>query len=177
MTESPQAASPERSSRKSAQAIPLSLCIDPASMTKLLDLLREALEPMIAKALSQVQPAISPPQPATEAPPPNASATKGVDLKPPDQIRAADLRVALLMGKIPEDSGLLVDAKILARLLNISKSTFYRLQDEEAIPAPVTIGQLKNWRLAEILEWIEADCPPQRVWVHKRQDSSRRKGK
>jgi predicted DNA-binding transcriptional regulator AlpA len=71
----------------------------------------------------------------------------------------------------------LVDSKTFAGLLSISTATLYRLQAEEAIPAPVQLGGLKKWRLAEILEWIEADCPPQKVWIHKRQDSSRKKGR
>ena len=177
MNDATQATAPARPAGKLAQPLPLNFSIDPGSTTRFLDLIREALEPMIAKALSQVQTGTSPPQQDTEPPPLHSSAGKGVDLKPTDQIKAADIRVALLMGKIPEDSGLLIDTRTLARLLNISSRHVCRLLDEKAIPDPVRLGRLLRWRLAEILEWIEADCPPQKVWDHKRQDSARRKGK
>jgi predicted DNA-binding transcriptional regulator AlpA len=177
MNNSTQATAPARPAGKTGQPVPLSLSIDPASMTRLLDLFREALEPMFAKAQSQVQTGTSPPQQIAEPPPPYSSAVKGVDLKPTDQIKAADLQMALLMGKIPEDTGLLIDTRTLARLLNISPRHVCRLLDEKAIPDPVRLGRLLRWRLVEILEWIEADCPSQKVWVHKRQDSAGRKGK
>lgn len=177
MSDNTQAPAPERHTGKPAQPVPLNFAIDPASMERFFDLLREALEPMIAKAVSQVRSATGPPQQAAEPPPPSSSATKGVALKPTDQVKAADIRVGLLMGKIPEGSGLLVDSRTFANLLSISTATFYRLQAEKAIPAPVQLGHLKKWRLAEVLEWIEADCPPQRVWAHKRQESSRNRGR
>jgi predicted DNA-binding transcriptional regulator AlpA len=176
MNDATQATTPARAAGKMAQPMPLSLSVDPASLTRFLDFFREAIEPMIAKALSQVQAIQSPPHQAA-APPPNSSPEKGVDLKPTDQIKAADLRVALLMGKIPEDTGLLIDIQTFAGLLNISPRHVCRLLDEEAIPDPIRLGRLLRWRLAEILEWIEADCPPQKVWVQRRQDSSRKKGK
>ena len=168
---------PGRPAGKTAQPVPLNLSIDPASTARFLDLVLEALDPMIAKALSQVHAATATQQQAAELPPPPTATAKGVDLKPTDQLKAADLRVALLMGKIPEDTGLLIDKRVFARLLDIGVSTLERFQAGEAIPAPVRIGSVKRWRLAEILEWIEADCPPQRVWVHRRQDSARKKEK
>jgi predicted DNA-binding transcriptional regulator AlpA len=146
-------------------------------MAGFLDLLRESLEPMIAKALTQMSAASTSPPEAAAPPTPIYSAPKGVDLLPSEQTKAADLRVALQLGKIPENTGLLIDSKTFAALLNISTATLHRLQAQSALPAPVQIGHLKKWRLSEILEWIEADCPPQRVWVHKRRDASKNKGR
>src|SRR5262245_49798775 len=100
MKDIPETTAPARPAGNASQLASLSLSIDPSSMARFLDLLREVIEPMIAKALSQVQSATSPPPQAAETP--NTSAA-GVDLKPTDRIKAADLRVALLMGKIPED--------------------------------------------------------------------------
>jgi predicted DNA-binding transcriptional regulator AlpA len=145
-------------------------------MARLLDLFREALGPLIAEALRQARPADSPPQ-QPGVPPSAPSTVTGVDLKPADQLKAADFRVALLTGKLPENSGLLVDRKTFASLISISTATFDRLQAEGALPAPVRIGHLKKWRLIEVLEWIDADCPPESVWVHMREVSSRKKGK
>jgi predicted DNA-binding transcriptional regulator AlpA len=81
------------------------------------------------------------------------------------------------MGKVPEDSGLLIDTKTFARLLSISSRHLIRLQDLKAVPEPVHMGRLIRWPLAEVLEWIEADCPSQKAWEIKKQESARRKGK
>jgi predicted DNA-binding transcriptional regulator AlpA len=166
-----------RTTGKSVPANPVSLTIDPASVSRLLELLRETLRSELQQALATT-PVLPQPVPSSQpSEPAPAPKSTGLDLKAADRLKAADLRIALLMGKIPEDAGLLIDTKVLAKLLDVSKATLYRLQAEEAIPAPVQLGNLKKWRLGEILEWIEADCPPLRVWVHKRQDASKRKGK
>jgi hypothetical protein len=44
----------------------------------------------------------------------------GTELTTQEKLKAADLRIALLMGKIPEDFGLLVDTKTLGHILSIS---------------------------------------------------------
>ena len=162
MTDTNQSDSPARSAGRTSPSIPLTLALDSATVTKLLELFRETLETTLTQALGKTQvsseenPA---PQPVEATPSPKST---GLDLKAADRAKAADLRIALLMGKIPEDAGLLIDTKALAGLLNISPRTIARLQAEEAIPAPVQFGNFKKWRLGEILEWIEADCPPLR---------------
>ncbi len=167
---------PARQAAKPVQPLSLNLSIDPTSMSRFLDLIRKALEPEIAKALSQIQAMASVP-PSTEPSSPASAPQRGIEWKPADQIKAADLRVALLMGKVPEDTGILIDTRTFARLLNVSPRHVRRLSDEKAVPDPIRLGKAIRWRLAEILEWIEADCPPQKVWAHKRQDSARRKGR
>lgn len=160
--------------RTNQPGLPLSVTIDPPSLARLLELLREALEAALPKSPAP-QPALQEPKPQPTDP--VLPTTPGLDLKVSDKLKATDVRMALLMGKIPEDAGLLIGMKLFAHFLNISPRMLARLQAEEAIPAPVRLGKLKRWRLAEILEWIEADCPPQRVWVQKRQDWPKRKGK
>jgi hypothetical protein len=44
-------------------------------------------------------------------------------------------------------------------------------------PSPVRIGRGDKWWLAEILEWIEADCPLQKVWAQRRQNPTESKGR
>lgn len=155
----------------------LNLGIDPTSLKKLFDVFREVIETAVIDAMPKAQrpPEAKAASPATE-PPPSPKST-GLDLSAEDRAKAADLRVALLMGKIPEDTGLLIDTKTLARLLDVSSRTIARLEAEEAMPASIQLGNLKKWRLGEILEWIEADCPPLRIWVNKRQGASKRKGR
>jgi predicted DNA-binding transcriptional regulator AlpA len=144
--------------------------LDPASTKQLLDLVRETLETTLAAAFARIS-ALS-----LASPTPSPKST-GLDLKDGEKLKAADLRFALLTGKVPENSGLLIDTKTLARLLSISKAHLYRLQADEALLAPIQIGHVKRWRLTEVLEWIDAGCPPQNVWNAMRQSNSRRKGK
>jgi predicted DNA-binding transcriptional regulator AlpA len=151
------------------QINPMSIASDPASTNRLLDLVRDTIEATFAKVLSEVR------LEASQTGSPRSSTKTGFELRPSDMAKAADLRVAFLVGKIPENTGLLIDSKVLSKLLDTSHSTLYRLLAEEALPAPVQFGRLKKWRLAEIIEWIEADCPPQKVWVHL--NWSKRKGR
>jgi predicted DNA-binding transcriptional regulator AlpA len=92
-------------------------------------------------------------------PSPLITETKGLDLHETEKLKAADLRTALIMGKIPEDAGLLIDGKTLAKLLNVSYRTIYRLQSLKSMPESVKIGNMVRWRLAEIIEWVDNGCP------------------
>jgi predicted DNA-binding transcriptional regulator AlpA len=172
MNDSTLATVPTQPPAKAERQVPLQLSIDPASMNRLLKAFRDSFEPMLTKALSRVQPSPGkPPAPQSGIP----LSTEGTVLTPADKLKASDVRMAVLMGKIPEDTGLLIDPKTFARLLSVANSTFYRLLAQEALPAAVQIGHIKKWRLAEILEWIDADCPPQNVWAHLREASARRR--
>lgn len=131
----------------------LDLGYDPVMTASLFAVFKETLETSIKQALADSPPLVSSP---------------GTELKTKDKLKAADLRMSLLMGKIPEDSGLLIDAKTFAHLLSISSRTLSRLIDLKAVPMPVHLGRLVRWRLADVLEWIEADCPPQKSWTSKR---------
>jgi len=84
--------------------VPPNPALDPASFTRLSALLEEMLDKAFAKALANFEVALES-RPASKPlePPPTASET-GLDLKPRDRTRASDLRLALLMGKIPDRS-------------------------------------------------------------------------
>ena len=138
----------------------LNFGFDPATTAGLLDLFRRTLEVTFKKTLAEMPMSV-----------PLASQSPGTELKPQDKLKAADLRIALLMGKLPEDSGILIDTKTLAQLLSISSRHLTRLRDLKAVPEPVHLGFLIRWRLAEILEWIDSDCPSQKVWDIKKQES------
>jgi predicted DNA-binding transcriptional regulator AlpA len=130
----------------------LDLGYDPKKTATLFAVFKDTLEAAIKEALANSSPLVS---------------SQGTELKSKDKVKAADLRMSLLMGKIPDDSGLLIDVKTFAKLLSISSRTLSRLIDLEAVPMPVHLGRLVRWRLVEVLEWIEADCPPQKDWSRK----------
>lgn len=151
--------------------------MDDDSIKRLVDLIRETVETTVAKTIAQVQFQTASTSVAPDSASPTSPSKAGIELRHGDRLKAEDLRIALLMGKIPDTSGLLIDTKTFARLLSISKAHFYRLQAEEAVPLPIHVGHVKRWRLAEILEWIEADCPTQANWSARRQANSKRKGR
>ena len=53
----------------------------------------------------------------------------------------------------------LINAEELARMMNISERTLWRLLSGGRLPQPVRIGRSTRWRLAEVAEWIERGCP------------------
>lgn len=68
---------------------------------------------------------------------------------------------------MPETAGLMIDTRTTAKLLNISPRTLHRLDEEQAIPQPMRIGKkVIRWRLAEIRAWMDAGCPPRRIWKY-----------
>jgi len=59
---------------------------------------------------------------------------------------------------------LLVDVRVLARLLHLGRATIWRQLATGRLPAPVRIGRSVRWRKAEIEAWIEAGCPERAKW-------------
>ena len=53
----------------------------------------------------------------------------------------------------------LVTAQEVARLLNISTRTLWRLRSAGHLPAPVRLGGAVRWQLNEIRKWIDDGCP------------------
>jgi excisionase family DNA binding protein len=63
---------------------------------------------------------------------------------------------------------LLVDAKEAARLLGLSRATFYSLHASGQLgPMSVSFGRRKLFRAAELAAWVAHDppCPPREVWM------------
>lgn len=54
---------------------------------------------------------------------------------------------------------LLVTAADAARMLAMGKSTFWREVKNKTVPAPVKIGGLTRWRVADLNRFIEAELP------------------
>lgn len=53
----------------------------------------------------------------------------------------------------------LIDAEGLARMMDVSERTLWRLLSGGKVPRPVRIGRNTRWRLAEVTEWIAKGCP------------------
>ena len=57
-----------------------------------------------------------------------------------------------------EKSGL-ISADQVAKLLDVSPRTVWRLKDSGRMPKPMKIGSLVRWPRDEIETWIESGCP------------------
>lgn len=53
----------------------------------------------------------------------------------------------------------LITAEELAKLMQVSERTLWRLLSGGKLPKPVRIGRSTRWRLAEVNDWIERGCP------------------
>lgn len=117
----------------------------------------------IGEAVARCLPGISE-ESAHKPPASSGEGASGVVVTDFERLDAHDLRAAYLLGKLPEDGGLLVDKKSVSKLLNISPRSVDRLWHEKAMPNPIKISRQNKWRVREIIEWVEADCPPQKYW-------------
>jgi len=170
MTESPPPPTAESPPKRAAgEHVGLDLSIDSKTLNQLLDRFTHALRTTIAEELAKIEarrkPEPTPLSEQTAVPTPPAQSSRGVEITEALKLKAADLRKAVLLGKVPEATGVLIDTKVTAKLLNVSARTLYRLDQVQAVPEPVRIaGKLTRWRLAEILEWIDSNCPPRQAW-------------
>ena len=53
----------------------------------------------------------------------------------------------------------LINARALAKMLSLSVRTVFRLDSSGKVPAPVRINGSVRWRLSDIEQWIELNCP------------------
>jgi predicted DNA-binding transcriptional regulator AlpA len=57
---------------------------------------------------------------------------------------------------------LLIPALDLARMMQISTRTLWRMRSAGQLPEPVRLGGTVRWRMEEIKNWIDDGCPSQR---------------
>jgi predicted DNA-binding transcriptional regulator AlpA len=54
---------------------------------------------------------------------------------------------------------LLLTATQVARTLQISPRTLWRLLSAEKLPEPLRLGGSTRWRADDVITWIDAGCP------------------
>jgi len=59
---------------------------------------------------------------------------------------------------------LLLGAKQLATVLNISPGHLHALDNTGKLPSPRRLNKSVRWSVAEIREWIAAGCPDRITW-------------
>jgi len=65
---------------------------------------------------------------------------------------------------------LLLSASTLAKRLDISVRTLWRLRSSGKLPPPVHLGGSLRWRAREIDAWIAAGCPEANAWEVQRRE-------
>jgi len=58
----------------------------------------------------------------------------------------------------------LLSAKELAAKLLLSARTVWRLRSAGKLPRPICVGGSVRWRLSDIQQWLDMDCPDQRTF-------------
>jgi len=75
-------------------------------------------------------------------------------------------RNALFAGqKPPEDRGLLIDTNQVAKLLQVSARTVWKMEHAGEMPKAIRIGKAVRWGYEEIQEWVAAGCPAADQWT------------
>jgi excisionase family DNA binding protein len=163
-------------SPEESMTIRVSITIERDQLAALSDVLRRIIREQLSEQQSRLKDVLT--QAATVVTPEEekpASSQSGIVLTKADRVSAGDLRTALLLGKVPEEADLLLDTKTMAGLLGVSDRTLYRLLAEKALPEPLRLGaRAVRWRLAEILEWVDAGCPAQKHWTYPRTTARKR---
>jgi len=67
---------------------------------------------------------------------------------------------------------LLTDARGAAAALCVSRSVFYSLDAQGAVPAALSLGlgarRRRLWSVSELHEWVRAGAPPRHEWARLR---------
>lgn len=58
----------------------------------------------------------------------------------------------------------LLQAADVAKILNVSIRTLWRLDSASQLPKSLTIGRSRRWRREEIVAWVNAGCPFRKNW-------------
>ncbi len=64
---------------------------------------------------------------------------------------------------------LMLTAADVARELGLSLRTVRRLDEAGKLPQPRRFGRAVRWPRAELLDWVNAGCPPRDEWRWKPQ--------
>ena len=60
---------------------------------------------------------------------------------------------------MPDTAPQLITAEELAKLMQVSERTLWRLLSSGKLPKPVRIGRNTRWRVDQVSDWIQQGCP------------------
>lgn len=124
----------------------LSITVGDESLSTLAEVLAQAIERGMARHTQAVVAKLGELRAERDKPPPPVSAepavTAGETSAPEPQ----------------QEQGALIDVNEVAKLLNISSRTVYRLNDMGKMPKVIRIGSLVRWSRKAIEQWIADGC-------------------
>ena len=65
---------------------------------------------------------------------------------------------------VGEVEPMLIDAVGLASILNIGRSSVFKLNAAGRIPSPLKVGRATRWSVEDIRKWVELGCPRREVF-------------
>ncbi|MAT38731.1 MAG: hypothetical protein CL946_03925 [Ectothiorhodospiraceae bacterium] len=57
-----------------------------------------------------------------------------------------------------------LDTAELAKMLGVSERHIANMDVQELLPAPVRLGRLKRWTVANVEAWLAAGCPDRKTF-------------
>ena len=91
--------------------------------------------------------------------------TRASDQQSRDNAMWPASRPALFAGqKPPEDKGLLINTREVAKLLKVSARTVFQMQKDGVMPRQIQFGKTVRWSYEELRAWAAAGCPPRDRW-------------
>lgn len=72
-----------------------------------------------------------------------------------------------------QTESLTLDSRGAARLLGISRSSFWKLNSAGKVPAPIRLGRATRWSRRELGLWLEAGAPSRERWEEMKGSDSR----
>lgn len=125
---------------------------EPQSLDAFCERVCEIVRKVIQEEISKLK--------AVEQPDPTKT---GIQLSPDQQQVAAQAKAAIQESALNRQG--LIGVERLAEMLDISKSSIWKLIAEKAMPEPIHIGRVVRWRELEILAWLEEGCPVGERWA------------
>ena len=68
------------------------------------------------------------------------------------------------MNSTSKNISILIDAKEAAAFLGISRTNWLTRYHAGQTPDSVRLGRRVLWRVAELIAWVDAGCPPRHNW-------------
>ncbi len=62
------------------------------------------------------------------------------------------------------EASLMMNAKALAAMLGVSLRQVWRLNATGKLPRPIRLGGSVKWKISEITDWFEKNCPDRQAW-------------